>query len=95
MLRLNTLDEYHNLQRDSWGIPKLPKDSLDMRDNAMGGKGLSFGSRAVLNGERSEESSQGLDVIVMPGVAFDQHMDIVPYPSDCNIIDGEMGVCLF
>jgi 5-formyltetrahydrofolate cyclo-ligase len=67
MLRLNSLHEYENLESDSWGIPTLPKSDLDGRENAKGGKGLA--------GESSSEGSGGLDLIVMPGVAFDHQMN--------------------
>jgi 5-formyltetrahydrofolate cyclo-ligase len=67
MLRLNNLHEYENLESDSWGIPTLPKSDLDSRENAKGGKGLAGGSIG--------EGSGGLDLIVMPGVAFDHQMN--------------------
>jgi 5-formyltetrahydrofolate cyclo-ligase len=67
MLRLNSLNEYENLESDSWNIPTLPKADLDSRENAKGSKSLA--------GVSSGEDQGGLDVIVMPGVAFDHHMN--------------------
>jgi 5-formyltetrahydrofolate cyclo-ligase len=67
MLRLNSLHEYENLESDSWNIPTLPKSDVDSRENAKGGKGLAGGA--------SGEELGGLDLIVMPGVAFDHHMN--------------------
>jgi 5-formyltetrahydrofolate cyclo-ligase len=73
MLRLDSLDEYYGLQRDSWGIPKLPKDGRESRENAMGGRGLSIledGSE-----RKDEDGKGGLDMIVVPAVAFDRSMN--------------------
>jgi 5-formyltetrahydrofolate cyclo-ligase len=67
MLRLNSLHEYENLKPDSWNIPTLPKSDLETRENANGGKGL--------QGFTTGEATGGLDLIVMPGVAFDHQMN--------------------
>ena len=62
MLRLNSLEEYETLEHDSWGIPSLAAESVESRENAMGGVGLAS----------DNEESAGLDLIVVPGVAFDR-----------------------
>ncbi|KAF2774391.1 5-formyltetrahydrofolate cyclo-ligase [Teratosphaeria nubilosa] len=67
MLQLSSLSEYENLERDSWGIPTLPEEGIQERCNAMGGRGLTQGLDL---GGRAEEYG-GLDLIVVPGVAFD------------------------
>ncbi|OQO02636.1 hypothetical protein B0A48_12164 [Cryoendolithus antarcticus] len=61
MLRLQDVAEYAGLERDRWGIPSLSDESVAGRENAMGGVGL------VEKGEVEGE----LDLIVVPGVAFD------------------------
>ena len=75
MLRLYSLEEYRRLARDAWGIPKLPSDEIDRRENAMGGEGVSVNSKTSRREDMSTEKFDGLDVIVMPGVAFDQEMN--------------------
>ncbi|KAF2864533.1 5-formyltetrahydrofolate cyclo-ligase [Piedraia hortae CBS 480.64] len=62
MLRLNSIEEYEQLKRDSWGIPSLATDSVSERENALGGTGIER--------EPGEGSNGGLDVIIVPGVAF-------------------------
>ena len=76
MLRLNSFQEFEGLKRDGWGIPSLSSDSVDGRENAMGGKGLSTGENPpeTEDGEGRKDGST-LDMIVMPGVAFDQGMN--------------------
>ncbi|SMR54104.1 unnamed protein product [Zymoseptoria tritici ST99CH_1A5] len=73
MLRLESLDEYYVLDRDAWGIPKLPKEGRESRENAMGGAGLSIAA----DGSEREfgEEKRGLDMIVVPAVAFDRSMN--------------------
>lgn len=56
MLALSSLEDYRSLQPDSWGIPTLSKDSISSRHNALG----------------DAEHNTTLDLIVMPGVAFDE-----------------------
>ena len=76
MLRLASATEFERLQRDSWGIPSLPADSVDNRENAMGGKGLSTGENPHETEDGEGRKGEGtLDLVVMPGVAFDQGMN--------------------
>jgi 5-formyltetrahydrofolate cyclo-ligase len=70
MLRLSSLEEFEGLKRDAWGIPSLDAGSVADRENALGGKGLSQGeSHGSGNEDAADEG--GLDLIVVPGVAFD------------------------
>ncbi|CAK4031997.1 Hypothetical predicted protein [Lecanosticta acicola] len=73
MLRLASLDEYDGLERDAWEIPKLSREGRESRENAMGGLGLSLNTE---DGSSKEiEGASGLDLIVVPGVAFDPQMN--------------------
>jgi 5-formyltetrahydrofolate cyclo-ligase len=72
MLRLNSLQEYENLARDAWGIPSLSAESVKDRENAMGGKGLTLVGDGTTG---SEDDLGGLDLVVVPAVAFDAQMN--------------------
>jgi 5-formyltetrahydrofolate cyclo-ligase len=77
MLHLRSLDEFNGLERDSWGIPTLPKDGLEARENAMGGMGLGDGEMLEVteDGEGRTGEEGTLDLVVVPGVAFDEGMN--------------------
>jgi len=66
MLQLQDKPDYDSLKPDAWGIPSLPKDSVDKRRNALGGIGI---WNEPLDGQKSYPS---LDLIFMPAVAFDR-----------------------
>ena len=72
MLRLGSLEEYENLARDSWGIPSLSAEGVNNRENAMGGKGLTLVGDSTTS---NEEDLGGLDLVVVPAVAFDAQMN--------------------
>ena len=68
MLELKSLEDYAALEPDKWGIPTLHADSVALRRN-------SFGTFGTSNGKIPENSSaSGLDLIVVPGMAFDRNM---------------------
>ncbi|WEW59578.1 5-formyltetrahydrofolate cyclo-ligase family protein [Emydomyces testavorans] len=67
MLALRSIDDYESLQPDKWGIPSLDADTLATRENCFGGFGLLGPSTASI-----EKNNAGLDLIVMPGLAFDE-----------------------
>ncbi|KAK6356644.1 hypothetical protein TWF718_000984 [Orbilia javanica] len=56
MVSLESLEDYHGLKRNSWGIPTPTNKSLETRENCIGAM---------------KAGKAGLDLIVMPGVAFD------------------------
>ncbi|KAJ6258456.1 hypothetical protein Dda_6497 [Drechslerella dactyloides] len=56
MVSLHSLDDYQGLKRNSWGIPTPTKSSLETRRNCI---------------EEVKAGESGLDLIVVPGVAFD------------------------
>lgn len=68
MLRLASVAEYDGLSKDAWGIPSLSADGAEGRENVMGGRGL------TLAGDASIESEGGLDMVVVPAVAYDAQM---------------------
>ncbi|CAJ2512911.1 Uu.00g010300.m01.CDS01 [Anthostomella pinea] len=59
MVSLKNIQDYESLQRDKWGIPSVDATTVDERQRSVG----------ELDGKRSEDVS--LDLILMPGVAFD------------------------
>ncbi|KAF2452743.1 5-formyltetrahydrofolate cyclo-ligase family protein [Lineolata rhizophorae] len=61
------------LKPDRWGIPCVSTESLAARANEFGGVGLTEGV-VPKDGGREGEEEAGLDVIVMPGLAFDREM---------------------
>lgn len=77
MLRLSSIEDYESLKPDSWGIPSLSKDSVRERENAMGGLGPGDGEmlETTEDGEGRKGEEGQLDLIVMPGVAFDEGMN--------------------
>lgn len=66
MLELKSLGDYESLKPDPWGIPSLSKDSVSSRGN-------SFGTQGITEGKQDEDSEGGLDLIIMPGMAFDSN----------------------
>ncbi|KAF3921300.1 hypothetical protein ABW21_db0207845 [Orbilia brochopaga] len=56
MVSLHSLEDYQGLKRNSWGIPTPAKSSLETRKNCI---------------EEVKAGDSGLDLIVVPGVAFD------------------------
>lgn len=68
MLELTSMNDFASLKPDGWGIPSLDKDSIAPRENSFGGRGITDGIVDSLNGADS-----GLDLIVMPGMAFDSN----------------------
>ncbi|KAF1980504.1 5-formyltetrahydrofolate cyclo-ligase-like protein [Bimuria novae-zelandiae CBS 107.79] len=65
MLELHSMQDFESLQPDKWNIPTPSEDSIPNRVNSFGGKGVTNGATTI-SGEEA-----GLDLIVMPGMAFD------------------------
>jgi len=61
MVRLESLRDYESLQPDKWGIPSIDPATVHERERILGGSPVHGGEGAVL------------DLILMPGVAFDLH----------------------
>lgn len=67
MLVLQSMHEFTSLEPDKWGIPSLTKTQVANKRNCFGEIGVSTTPEEV-----STASLEGLDLIVMPGMAFDQ-----------------------
>ncbi|KAF7921396.1 hypothetical protein BELL_0079g00160 [Botrytis elliptica] len=55
MVDLRSLADFEALKRDSWGIPTIPAETVDERESIL----------------KTVSSKGGLDMILLPGVAFD------------------------
>ncbi|KAL4957205.1 hypothetical protein BDW69DRAFT_156885 [Aspergillus filifer] len=67
MLVLESMEEFVALQRDKWGIPSLSEAQALSKRNCFGGIGLSDAAGLP----KDANATAGLDLIVMPGMAFD------------------------
>jgi 5-formyltetrahydrofolate cyclo-ligase len=67
MLELQSLQDYETLQPDKWGIPTPSEEYVSQTKNAFGGLGKS-------EGEISGHGAGGLELIILPGMAFDQKL---------------------
>lgn len=66
MVKLRSRDDYNNLESDKWGIPTPSEDSIAERELAI---------PPVESSNRGDDTQyDGLDLIVMPGMAFDADM---------------------
>ena len=65
MVSLHSKEDYDNFLPDKWGIPTPSKDSISSRLRCLGG----HDEKAA---EEEAEKLNEMDVIVMPGVAFDR-----------------------
>lgn len=59
MVDLRSLSDYTSLERDSWGIPTINSDTVGERER-------------ILGDSAEDASPDGLDMILMPGVAFEK-----------------------
>ncbi|OJD18797.1 5-formyltetrahydrofolate cyclo-ligase [Emergomyces pasteurianus Ep9510] len=83
MLALRSLEDYESLREDKWGIPTLDSNTISSRRNCLGGYGVparvtaqssSAGTEVESESETAFDDGSGLDMIVMPGVAFDEQL---------------------
>lgn len=66
MVNLEDISDYESLESDKWGIPTPAESSIAERVNSFGTVGKSEGASKF-----SESEKSGLDLVVMPGMAFD------------------------
>ncbi|KAK1256217.1 hypothetical protein MKX07_008476 [Trichoderma sp. CBMAI-0711] len=66
MVQLRDVRDYDGLQRDSWGIPSIDPATVHLRQRILGGGGGGGPDDA-----QDSEQATTLDLILMPGVAFD------------------------
>lgn len=59
MVRLDDIHDYESLKRDKWGIPSIDPTTVHQRQRILGGSDAHHSDQATL------------DLILMPGVAFD------------------------
>ena len=67
MLSLKSDDDYRSLSKDKWGIPTPSKDGIDTRTNCFGGRGTA-------SWENVDVANAGLDLVIVPGMAFDRQL---------------------
>lgn len=72
MMTLESQAEFESLKPDAWGIPSLAAGCIERRENAQGGYGVSRAEDGEKEGARL--CSGGLDLVIVPGVAFDADM---------------------
>ncbi|KAH8709942.1 5-formyltetrahydrofolate cyclo-ligase [Phaeosphaeriaceae sp. PMI808] len=66
MLELHSMEDLEALKPDKWGIPTPSVNSISSRANCFGSTGITDDATHV--------ACEGLDLIVMPGMAFDSQL---------------------
>ena len=79
LVALRSLSDYEALQPDAWGIPSIPKKSVGERHRVVGSrlkheqKWFEENSWDVESSySKSTVESECLDIVIVPGVAFDR-----------------------
>ncbi|KAI5289166.1 hypothetical protein KEM54_004302 [Ascosphaera aggregata] len=79
MLALDSIQDYESLKPDKWGIPSVHPESVPRRRNCLGGHGITSlqETQTLFSAEKENHDAPplvGLDLIVMPGMAFDRNL---------------------
>ena len=69
MLSLHSENDYQSLKPDNWGIPSLDEASIKDRENCLEVASIKVGGSVA-----NPVVKQGLDVILLPGMAFDTNL---------------------
>jgi len=72
MVSLHSKSDYEGLKPDAWGIPTPTADSIDERHQILDAHGDRDTSAPGKVSSSNTHGAQKLDMIVMPGVAFDR-----------------------
>ncbi len=67
MVSLESQDDYESLQPDPWGIPTPGEETVQERDHVLG-------DNKIVQCVGHEPGRENLQVIIMPGVAFDRKL---------------------
>ena len=67
MVSLQSPEDYESLQPDSWGIPTPGKETMNRRKYVLGEK-------EIVQCNINEKGNEDLEIIIMPGVAFDRKL---------------------
>jgi 5-formyltetrahydrofolate cyclo-ligase len=81
MVSLHSLRDYESLNADAWGIPSVSENTvngrcqlLDAESDAVGTKSQQKSSINETGSRMESGETERLDVIVIPGVAFDKNL---------------------
>lgn len=70
MVALHSQEDFEGLQPDSWGIPTPDEHSISQRKCCLGQQ-----RPEQTKADTSAEKSENLEIVIMPGIAFDQKLD--------------------
>lgn len=73
MVSLHSLSDYESLSPNDWGIPSVSSSSIGERHQVLNPQSEGF-SDSKTDGSTEGKGTEKLDVIVMPGVAFDKDL---------------------
>ncbi|KAI9800824.1 MAG: hypothetical protein M1825_003607 [Sarcosagium campestre] len=66
MLSLSSRQDYESLEPDGWCIPSISESSVSDRESVL--------EKSIKENKKIKQSDNGLDVIIVPGMAFDHNL---------------------